>query len=148
MSLNDDPRDHPSKRMPLMDMAAVDDADDWIDRAMVLDFADPIVRLPVKPVDPTEPTKRCRQCARRKPVSAFARRHRGGYTHRCKICLSLLPYHNAVTTRLPAMPLKKGSSQKTISSNIRTEMKAGRPQKQAIAIAMRSAGKNNPKGKR
>lgn len=40
------------------------------------------------------------------------------------------------------MPLKKGSSQKTISNNIRNEMKAGRPQKQAIAMAMRSAGKS------
>ncbi len=42
------------------------------------------------------------------------------------------------------MPLKKGSSKKTISANIRTEMKAGRPQKQAIAIAMRTAGKPKP----
>ena len=46
------------------------------------------------------------------------------------------------------MPLKRGSSKKTIASNIRTEMHAGRPQKQAIAIAMRAAGKNKPKGKR
>ena len=37
------------------------------------------------------------------------------------------------------MPLKSGKSPKTISSNIRTEMKAGRPQEQAIAIAMSKA---------
>ena len=33
------------------------------------------------------------------------------------------------------MPLKKGSSQTTISRNIATEIRAGRPRKQAIAIA-------------
>ncbi len=37
------------------------------------------------------------------------------------------------------MPLKKGYSRKTISKNIRTEMHAGRPQKQAIAIALNTA---------
>jgi hypothetical protein len=43
------------------------------------------------------------------------------------------------------MPLKTGSSQKVVSANIKTEMKAGKPQKQAIAIAMRKAGKSRTK---
>lgn len=44
------------------------------------------------------------------------------------------------------MPLKSGSSRKVVSANIKTEMKSGRPQKQAVAIAMSKAGKSKPMG--
>jgi hypothetical protein len=39
------------------------------------------------------------------------------------------------------MPLRKGYSAKTIGRNIRTELKAGRSRKQAIAIALNVARK-------
>jgi hypothetical protein len=40
------------------------------------------------------------------------------------------------------MPLKKGKSKKAISANIRELKRSGRPQKQAVAIAMKTAGKS------
>jgi hypothetical protein len=43
--------------------------------------------------------------------------------------------------------MKKGYSKKAVSSNIRTEMKAGKPQKQAVAIALNVARKAK-KGKK
>jgi uncharacterized protein YoaH (UPF0181 family) len=46
------------------------------------------------------------------------------------------------------MPLKRGSSKKTISDNIRKEMAAGKPQNQAIAIAMNEARKSDKTQKR
>lgn len=51
------------------------------------------------------------------------------------------------------MPLKKGKSEETISENIKAERKAGKPQKQAVAISMREADKSGrtraktPRGK-
>ena len=42
------------------------------------------------------------------------------------------------------MPLKSGKSKAVVSANIKTEMKAGKPQKQAVAIALKSAGKSKP----
>lgn len=43
------------------------------------------------------------------------------------------------------MPLKKGSSRKAIEYNIKTEMRAGKPRKQAVAIALSVAGKRKRK---
>lgn len=45
------------------------------------------------------------------------------------------------------MPFKKGKSKKTIEQNIRTEIAAGKPVKQAVAIAYSEAGHGNSKKK-
>lgn len=42
------------------------------------------------------------------------------------------------------MPLKRGKSQAAVSSNIRKLRDEGRPPAQAVAIALRTAGKARP----
>jgi hypothetical protein len=46
------------------------------------------------------------------------------------------------------MPLKKSSSKAAVSQNIRTEIKAGKPQKQAVAIALDVQRRAKAKGKK
>ncbi len=46
------------------------------------------------------------------------------------------------------MPLKEGKSKKVIGRNIATEIRAGRPKDQAVAIAFSKAGLSKKKSKR
>lgn len=47
------------------------------------------------------------------------------------------------------MPLKQGKSQKVVSANVRQLVKEGRPQKQAVAIALSVAERSRkPKPKK
>jgi hypothetical protein len=46
------------------------------------------------------------------------------------------------------MPLKQGHGKKTVSTNIRKEIKPGKPQKQSIAIALAVADRAKKKAKK
>lgn len=46
------------------------------------------------------------------------------------------------------MPLKRGYGKKTIAKNIQTEIRAGRPRRQAVAIAYSIARRAAPKAKK
>jgi hypothetical protein len=61
------------------------------------------------------------------------------------------PLLKKATTRSKAMPLKKSTSAKAFKENIKTEVKAGKPVKQAVAIAYaekRAAAKKPAKAKK
>jgi hypothetical protein len=61
------------------------------------------------------------------------------------------PKLKKATTRSKTMPLKKSASPKAFKENIKTEVKAGKPVKQAVAIAYaekNAAKKSTKKGKK
>ena len=65
------------------------EVDDFLVRALALDFADKIIRAP--PPDPNQPHKLCRACGRLKPLSEYHRANRptpDGLSHRCRTCHS------------------------------------------------------------
>src|ERR1700722_17775697 len=56
--------------------------------------------------------------------------------------------HGVCKHKEKTMPLEKGKSKKAFSKNIKTEMDAGKPQKQAVAIAYSEKRKAQHKGKK
>lgn len=57
-------------------------------------------------------------------------------------------YNTLINKGVIKMPLKKGKSKKVISENIRTEMRHGKPQKQAVAIALSESRRSGSKKKK
>jgi len=53
-----------------------------------------------------------------------------------KALIKTKPALKKATTRSKTMPLKKSANKKAVVTNIKTEIKAGKPQKQAVAIAL------------
>ena len=58
------------------------------------------------------------------------------------------PQVKKATTRKTAMPLKKSTSKEAFKSNVSAEVKAGRPVKQAVAIAYSEKREAQKKGKK
>lgn len=58
------------------------------------------------------------------------------------------PALKKATTRSKTMPLKKSASPKAFKENIKTEVKAGKPVKQAVAIAYSEAREAKKKTKK
>jgi Family of unknown function (DUF6496) len=52
---------------------------------------------------------------------------------------------SAQSTPEKIMPLKRGTSKETVSHNIKTESRHGKPHKQAVAIALNQARKSGAK---
>lgn len=70
------------------------------------------------------------------------------YEHQKPIAISKAQNSKNTIVKKIGNPLKKGSSQKTISQNIKTLIHEGYPQKQEVAISMKKANKNiNPSKK-
>ena len=51
----------------------------------------------------------------------------------------------SILPKMISMPLKKGSGDDVVSANIKKLMSEGYPQKQAVAIALNKANKNDSK---